>query len=100
MAYGFILTGCLQHVDGRRPNANADGFLFVDAAETVCVRPFQCICFVACSDQTEPGQGQTHVMPGGHHAMEEFFRWQQENHGFLGSKQHEDGSYAPGWGGP
>lgn len=88
------------HVDGRRPNANADGFLFIDAAETVCVRPFQCICFVACSDQTEPGQGQTHVMPGGHFAMEEFFRWQQENHGRLGSKQYEDGSFAPGWGGP
>ena len=65
------------HVDGRRPNANGDGFLFVDDACTVSVRPFQCICFVACSDQTESGQGQTHVLPGAHLAMEEFFRWQQ-----------------------
>ena len=65
------------HVDGRRPNANGDGFLFVDDAETVCVRPFQCICFVACSNQDRPGQGQTHVLPSGHLAMEEFFRWQQ-----------------------
>ena len=88
------------HVDGRRPNANEDGFLFVDAAETMAIRPFQCITFVACSDQTQPGQGQTHVLPGAHLAMEEFFRWQQENFGRLGSKELEDGSPAPGWGGP
>ena len=88
------------HVDGRRPNANEDGFLFVDAAETMAIRPFQCIAFVACSDQTQPGQGQTHVLPGAHLAMEEFFRWQQENFGRLGSKELEDGSPAPGWGGP
>lgn len=68
-------AGC--HVDGRRPNANGEGFVFVDAGETLAVRPFQCICFVACSDQTQRGQGQTHVLPGAHHAMEEFFRWQQ-----------------------
>jgi hypothetical protein len=52
---------------------------FVDAEETVGIKPFTTFVFVPLSDQAEPGQGQTHVLRGGHIAMEEFFRYQVRN---------------------
>ncbi len=82
------------HVDGRRPNSNDSGPMFIDTACTVSIRPFQNFVFVSCSDQREPGRGQTHLLPGGHIAMEEFFRWQLAEHGKVGSHECE------GWGGP
>ena len=45
--------------------------MFIDAAETVSIRPFQNFVFVSCSDQSTAGRGQTHVLPGGHIALEE-----------------------------
>ena len=82
------------HVDGRRPNSNDSGPMFIDTAGTVSIRPFQNFVFVSCSDQRERGRGQTHLLPAGHIAMEEFFRWQQAKHGKVGSHECE------GWGGP
>ena len=41
--------------------------------------------FVALSDQTRPGCAQTHLLRGGHIAMEEFFKWQLASFGRLGS---------------
>lgn len=46
--------------------------------------------FVSVSDLRPLGRGQTHVLPMGHIAMEEFFTWQQNIHG-------EVGSLGPGW---
>ena len=40
------------------------------------IKPFTAFVFVPLSDQAEPGRGQTHVLRGGHIAMEEFFRYQ------------------------
>ena len=82
------------HLDGRRPNGNDNGTMFIDSANTVSIRPFQNFVFVSCSDQREPGAGQTHLLPGGHLAMEEFFSWQLATHGKAGSHKCE------GWGGP
>ena len=45
---------------------------------------------MSVSDLRPLGRGQTHVLPGAHIAMEEFFRWQQGAHG-------EVGSLGPGW---
>ena len=47
------------HLDGRRPNSNDNGPMFIDSAETVSIRPFQNFVFVSTSDQSTRGRGQT-----------------------------------------
>ena len=62
---------------------------FLASIATDCTVP-QSFVFVSVSDLRPLGRGQTHVLPRGHIAMEEFFSWQQGTHG-------EVGSLGPGW---
>ena len=64
--------------------------LFQDPEMTLGVGSFTAFAFVALSDQTEPGCGQTSVLPGAHHHLEKFFRWQRQTDGRLGPE-------GPGW---
>jgi hypothetical protein len=48
---------------------------WVDLERTVAIKPFTTFVFVSLNDQMQPGRGQTHVLRGGHIAMEEFFRY-------------------------
>jgi hypothetical protein len=64
--------------------------LFHDPAMTNSLGGFTAFLFVCLSDQTIPGGGQTNVLRGAHHAMEEFFRWQYRENGCLGPE-------GPGW---
>jgi len=48
-------------------------------------QPFTIFVFVSLNDQRTPGCGQTHVLKGGHIAMEEFFTWQTSTIGKAGS---------------
>jgi hypothetical protein len=66
------------------------GPLFQDKEMTLGLGSFTAFAFVCLNDQTEPGQGQTVVLPGAHHAMEKFFRWQRETNGHMGPE-------GPGW---
>ena len=84
---GSISNGL--HVDGRRA-IGGPGAVACDADGRVSIKPFNNFVFVAVSDLTQPGFGQTHVLPGGHLAMEEFWKWQLSNHGHVGS-------LGPGW---
>mmetsp|Transcript_8485 Transcript_8485/g.22225 ORF Transcript_8485/g.22225 Transcript_8485/m.22225 type:complete len:404 (-) Transcript_8485:329-1540(-) len=64
--------------------------LFMDPEMTLGVSSFTCFVCVACSDQLEEGVGQTMVVPGGHFALERFFRWQASQGAALGPE-------GPGW---
>jgi hypothetical protein len=64
--------------------------LFHDPDMTNSLGGFTAFLFVCLSDQTMPGGGQTNVLRGAHHAMEEFFRWQYREGGCLGPE-------GPGW---
>ncbi len=66
------------------------GTLFQDPEMTLSIGSFNAFVFVALSDQTKPGCGQTCVLPGSHHEMERFYRWQEETTGRLGPE-------GPGW---
>ena len=48
-------------------------------------QPFTIFVFVSLNNQRTPGSGQTHVLKGGHIAMEEFFNWQTTTFGKAGS---------------
>ena len=77
------------HIDGRRPVGSLPGqpnfANFVDLQESVSVKPFQNFLFISLNDQRVPGCGQTHLLPGGHIAIEEFFKWQLATFGRVGS---------------
>lgn len=64
--------------------------LFHDPAMTNSLGGFTAFLFVCLSDQTMPGGGQTNVLRGAHHAMEEFFRWQFREGKCFGPE-------GPGW---
>ncbi len=64
--------------------------LFHDPDMTNSLGGFTAFLFVCLSDQSMPGGGQTNVLRGGHHAMEDFFRWQYREGGCLGNE-------GPGW---
>ncbi len=64
--------------------------LFQDPATTLSIGSFTALVFVSLSDQTKEGSGQTGVLKGAHHPMEEFFKWQRQQGSFVGPE-------GPGW---
>ncbi|MDG2026140.1 MAG: hypothetical protein P8J50_03465 [Acidimicrobiales bacterium] len=64
--------------------------LFQDPEMTLALGSFTSFVFVALSDQTMEGYGQTNVFPGGHHAMQTFLREQRSINNHLGPE-------GPGW---
>jgi hypothetical protein len=64
--------------------------MFQDPAMTLGLGSFTAFLFVCLNDQLVEGCGQTAVIPGSHHAVEQFFRWQRSVNGCLGPE-------GPGW---
>ena len=64
--------------------------LFQDPEMTLGLGSFTSFLFVCLSDQTEEGRGQTAVVPGSHHVVEKFFRWQRSINDCIGPE-------GPGW---
>jgi ectoine hydroxylase-related dioxygenase (phytanoyl-CoA dioxygenase family) len=77
---------------GRSPKVMGHNFtpLFQDPEMTLALGSFTAFVFVCLNDQTAEGCGQTSLLPGAHHATEQFFRWQYETSGHLGPE-------GPGW---
>jgi hypothetical protein len=77
---------------GRSPDvigANAVP-LFEDPDMTIACGNISLFVFACLSPQTEPGWGQTALLPRSHHSLARFFRWQRETNGRLGPE-------GPGW---
>ena len=64
--------------------------LFEDPEMTLGMGSFTAFVFVCLNDQTVEGRGQTALLPGGHHAVEKFLRWQYDTNGHMGPE-------GPGW---
>ncbi|MDA0791097.1 MAG: hypothetical protein O2780_16765 [Proteobacteria bacterium] len=64
--------------------------LFQDPDMTLSVGSFTAFVIVPLNDQRTEGCGQTAVIPGGHHILESFYRWQYEQSGCIGPE-------GPGW---
>ena len=64
--------------------------MFQDPAMTLGLGSFTAFLFVCLNDQLVEGCGQTAVIPGSHHAVESFFRWQRSVNGHIGPE-------GPGW---
>ena len=64
--------------------------LFQDPEMTLALGSFTSFVFVALSDQTTEGCGQTNVLPGGHHAVHAFLQEQRATSNHLGPE-------GPGW---
>ena len=64
--------------------------LFQDPEMTNAVGSFTTFCIIPLNEQVEEGCGQTAVVPGGHHVLEQFFRWQLDVSGKIGPE-------GPGW---
>ncbi|HJN50225.1 MAG: hypothetical protein QGI68_10845 [Pseudomonadales bacterium] len=64
--------------------------LFLDPDMTLGLGNFTAFVFVCLNDQMVEGRGQTALLPGGHHAMEQFFRMQRDTNNCLGPE-------GPGW---
>ena len=64
--------------------------LFQDPEMTLAVGSFTAFVIVALNEQFEDGVGQTAVIPGGHHVLEGFYRWQYQISGKIGPE-------GPGW---
>ncbi len=77
---------------GRSPEVMGHNMvpLFEDPEMTLGLGSFTAFVFVALNDQLEEGCGQTALIPGSHHEVEKFFRWQREQNGHLGPE-------GPGW---
>lgn len=77
---------------GRSPEVMGHNMtpLFEDPTMTLGLGSFTAFAFVCLNDQTREGCGQTALLPGSHHAVEKFFRWQYETNGHLGPE-------GPGW---
>jgi len=77
---------------GRSPDVMGDNMvpLFEDPEMTLGLGSFTAFVFICLNDQTVEGRGQTALIPGSHHAIEKFFRWQYETNGHLGPE-------GPGW---
>lgn len=86
----YISTGRVNR--GRSAETIGINFspLFHDPELTNSLGGFTAFLFVCLSDQTMEGGGQTNVLKSGHHATEEFFRWQYETNGCIGNE-------GPGW---
>ena len=77
---------------GRSPEVMGHNMvpLFEDPDMTLGLGSFTAFVIVPLNDQTREGCGQTAVLPGAHHAMEGFFRWQRGVNDCLGPE-------GPGW---
>ncbi len=77
---------------GRSPEVMGTNMvpLFEDPEMTLSLGSFTAFVFVCLNDQTIEGRGQTALIPGSHHAMENFFRWLRDTNGHLGAE-------GPGW---
>ena len=71
---------------GRSPEVMGHNMvpLFQDPEMTLGLGSFTAFVFVCLNDQTQPGCGQTALLKGAHHAMQEFFRKQYAINGHLG----------------
>ena len=52
--------------------------LFEDKEKTLGLGSFSSFVICALNDQSQPGRGQTQILPGAHLVAEKFFRWQRE----------------------
>ena len=64
--------------------------LFQDPEMTLSVGSCTAFAIVPLNDQLVEGRGQTAVVPGGHHVLEQFYRWQSDQSGIVGPE-------GPGW---
>ncbi|MDA0788858.1 MAG: hypothetical protein O2780_05285 [Proteobacteria bacterium] len=64
--------------------------LFQDREMTLSVGSCTAFAIVPLNDQTIEGCGQTAVVPGGHHVLEQYYRWQDHQGGVVGPE-------GPGW---
>ena len=77
---------------GRSPEVMGHNMvpMFEDPDMTLGLGSFTSFVFVCLNDQTVEGRGQTALLAGAHHAVEEFFQWQYETNGHVGVE-------GPGW---
>ena len=66
------------------------GLLFMDEDCSLSTGSFTLFAVVCLNDQREPGRGQFTLARGYHHAMESFYRMQQDRGGIIGPE-------GPGW---
>ena len=52
--------------------------LFEDKEKTLGLGSFSSFVICALNDQSQPGRGQTQILPGAHLVAEKFFQWQRE----------------------
>ncbi len=64
--------------------------LFQDPEMTLGLGSFTAFVFVSLNDQLVEGCGQTALVPGSHHSIEKFFRWQRSVNNHVGPE-------GPGW---
>ena len=77
---------------GRSPDVIGHNMvpMFEDPDMTLGLGSFTAFVFVCLNDQTVEGRGQTALLRGAHHAVEEFFRFQRDTNKHLGVE-------GPGW---
>ena len=77
---------------GRSPDVVGHNMtpLFQDPEMSLGLGSFTAFVFVCLNDQTEEGRGQTALLTGAHHKVEEFFRKQRDSNNHLGVE-------GPGW---
>ena len=66
------------------------GLLFMDEDCSLSTGSFTLFAVVCLNDQRQPGRGQFTLARGYHHAMESFYRMQQDRGGIIGPE-------GPGW---
>ena len=77
---------------GRSPDVMGHNMvpMFEDPDMTLGLGSFTAFVFVCLNDQMQAGGGQTALLPGAHHAVEQFFQQQYEDNGHVGVE-------GPGW---
>lgn len=77
---------------GRSPEVMGHNMvpMFQDPEMTLSLGSFTAFVIACLNDQSEEGCGQTAVLPGAHHGVQEFFRWQYGVNGHVGPE-------GPGW---
>ena len=77
---------------GRSPDVIGHNMvpMFEDPGMTLGLGSFTAFVFVCLNDQSVEGRGQTALLRGAHHAVEEFFGWQRDTNNHLGVE-------GPGW---
>lgn len=76
---------------GRSPEVMGHNMvpLFEDPEMTLGLGSFTTFVFACLNDQSEEGRGQTCLLKGAHHDMQEFFRMQYRTNGHLGPEGPE-----------